>query len=95
METTTLLRGSEKSSELARLLIPAEAKVVTRDLVSVRVQETGHGFTHRLLPFAPAVPVDALLQPVVEVEAQGGFDGLRQQAVGAACQIGLVLQGRK
>jgi hypothetical protein len=74
---------------------PGRGRGDHRDLVGVRVQETGHGFTHRLLPFPPAAPVAALLQPIVEVEAQGGLDGLRQQAVGAACQIGLVLQGGK
>jgi hypothetical protein len=42
-----------------------------------------------------AAPVDALLQPLVEVEARRGFDGFRQQAVGTACQVGLVPQGRE
>jgi hypothetical protein len=57
--------------ERARQVVdPGRGRGGHRDLVSVRVQATGHGFTHRLLPYASAAPVGALLQPVVQIEAQ-------------------------
>ena len=66
-----------------------------RDLVGVAVEQLGEARARRLGALDPELPLGAVLVPAGEVLLVGGAHPVRQRALRARVEIGLVLEDRE
>ena len=66
-----------------------------RDLVGVAVEQLGEARAGRLGALDPELPLGAVLVPAGEVLLVGGAHPVRQRALRAGVEIGLVLEDRE